>query len=200
MSGNTLSILPPLPWRELAEERYEDWMLRNGFPRTALERIGPQQGYEESRLAYWNGDRGLWIYGNPGAGKTTIATFAARELVLTQSIYRNAKFVTSADYFKLVRDFGSEESQDQVDRYIESPVLVIDDLGKAYEKTDFVIKETENLLRSRYNMGLVTIVTTNLNIAEVERMSKSLASFMNEAFVLMKVVGKDWRSQMRLEI
>lgn len=73
-------------------------------------------------------------------------------------------------------------------------LLIIDDLGKergtTYEDSAF-----DELLRSRYDKGLPTIVTTNVNRDNwKDQYGDAMGSFVYEAFHQVKIVSKDMRS------
>lgn len=73
-------------------------------------------------------------------------------------------------------------------------LLIIDDLGKergtTYEDAAF-----DELLRSRYDKGLPTIVTTNVNRENwKDQYGDAMGSFVYEAFHQVKITSKDLRS------
>jgi DNA replication protein DnaC len=73
-------------------------------------------------------------------------------------------------------------------------LLIIDDLGKergtSYEDSSF-----DELLRSRYDKGLPTIVTTNVNRENwKDQYGDAMGSFVYEAFHQVKIISKDLRS------
>lgn len=74
-------------------------------------------------------------------------------------------------------------------------VLVLDDLGKEYG-TDYTNTSFDEVLRSRYDRGLPTIVTTNV---EREKWKKdygaAMASFAFEAFTRVRILGEDNRKK-----
>jgi DNA replication protein DnaC len=72
-------------------------------------------------------------------------------------------------------------------------VLVLDDLGKEYgskyDDTSF-----DEILRSRYDKGLPTIVTTNVDRDKWKtKYGAAMGSFVYEAFNRVEVTGKDLR-------
>ena len=72
-------------------------------------------------------------------------------------------------------------------------ILVIDDLGKEYgskyDDTSF-----DEILRIRYDKGLPTIVTTNVKLENWEdKYGEAMASFANEAFNRVFIIGNDLR-------
>lgn len=119
--------------------------------------------------------RGLIIGGSVGIGKTTIAT-ALRLLLNSTSYYgyvmqMSAKYV--GDYYKF-RDEGDKwniyTGETKVQRFGVPPqpvckILFIDDLGmEEDEYKDYGTKTQPmaKLLHDRYERGLITIVSTNL--------------------------------------
>jgi DNA replication protein DnaC len=72
-------------------------------------------------------------------------------------------------------------------------ILVLDDLGKEYgskyDDTSF-----DEILRSRYDKGLPTIVTTNvLRENWAKQYGDAMGSFAHEAFNRVSIIGKDLR-------
>ena len=73
-------------------------------------------------------------------------------------------------------------------------VLVIDDLGKEYG-SEYNDSSFDEILRLRYDKALPTIVTTNVRLENWEAVYKeAMASFANEAFVRVPIVGVDLRA------
>ena len=73
-------------------------------------------------------------------------------------------------------------------------VLVIDDLGKEYG-SDYNDSSFDEILRLRYDKALPTIVTTNVRLENWEAVYKeAMASFANEAFVRVPIIGEDLRA------
>ena len=73
-------------------------------------------------------------------------------------------------------------------------ILVIDDLGKEYgskyDDTSF-----DEILRLRYDKALPTIVTTNVRLENWEtEYREAMASFAQEAFIRVPIVGADLRA------
>lgn len=147
---------------------------------------------------------GIMLSGEPGHGKTTLASVALQELIRTIPLevftpatsmpIRLGRFM---DYPKLLRTqkeaFHDEELQDEVKAfYGDSPrkeenvqVFVLDDLGKEYRtSTGWAENQFDALLRSRFNSGLPTIVTTNVPLKDWGNVyGESMGSFAHEAFI-----------------
>ena len=72
-------------------------------------------------------------------------------------------------------------------------VLVIDDLGKEYG-SKYDDSSFDEILRLRYDKGLPTIVTTNVRLENWEaQYGEAMASFANEAFIRVPIIGSDLR-------
>ena len=154
---------------------------------------------------------GLMLQGKPGHGKTTIASTALQRLIrgisgdVLGTPGRLPKRVGAfTDYPKLLRvqksQFGEdydEAVQAKLDGiYGDSdilnnvPVFVLDDIGKEYRTSSgWSENQFDALLRSRFNAGLPTIVTTNVPIEEWDIYGASMASFAHEAFIPLTIVA-----------
>ena len=62
--------------------------------------------------------------------------------------------------------YGREESRS--DKYLECTLLIIDDLGTEFSN-QFTLSTIYNLLNTRLNRGLATIISTNLSPDELAR-------------------------------
>lgn len=95
------------------------------------------------------------------------------------------------DMYQEIEGFHGRAADDR----LNVRVLVIDDLGKEYG-TDYTNTTFDEILRSRYDRGLPTIVTTNV---ERENWKKAygaaMASFAFEAFTRVRILGEDNRKK-----
>lgn len=72
-------------------------------------------------------------------------------------------------------------------------LLILDDLGKEYS-TKYTDASFDEILRSRYDRGLPTIVTTNVALKDwAMEYTEAMASFAKEAFHQVRIVGPDQR-------
>jgi DNA replication protein DnaC len=77
--------------------------------------------------------------------------------------------------------------------YLNVRILILDDLGKEL-KSDYNVAGFDELLRSRYDKGLPTIVTTNLERDQWKaKYGEAMGSFVYEAFNRVIIGGKDLR-------
>ena len=154
---------------------------------------------------------GLMLYGLPGRGKTTVAN------VLLQHVIRNAgaetlgmvpgKVVSRPCYFITYNALlelkgelmGDHEVSDDLlyngilgeaaDDAYNVRLLVLDDVGKEHASASGWQKNMlHHVLRTRFNNGLPTIVTTNIKLDDWEsHYGTATQSFVHEAFVYVNM-------------
>lgn len=111
----------------------------------------------------------LLLIGKTGTGKTHISTAIAREVITLgyDVIYDSAQNIVSdfeADKFR--SGYGQQEPRSE--KYLECDLLIIDDLGTEFS-SQFTVSCLYNLINSRRNKGMATIISTNLTAEELAR-------------------------------
>ena len=111
----------------------------------------------------------LLLIGSTGTGKTHISSSIANELIHRgyDVIYDSAQNIISdfeSDRFR--NSYGKEENKSE--KYLDCTLLIIDDLGTEFQNA-FTLSTIYNLLNSRQNRGLATILSTNLTPDELAR-------------------------------
>ena len=111
----------------------------------------------------------LLLIGSTGTGKTHLSTAIAREVIGRgfDVLYDSAQNIVSAfetDRFK--SGYGAYEPI--ADKYLECDLLIIDDLGTEFVN-QFTVSCLYNLLNTRQNQGLSTIISTNLSAEELPK-------------------------------
>ena len=113
--------------------------------------------------------RGLWLFGDTGTGKTTLAMLiskAALEAGKTVAIYSLPKLLA-----RIRRTYDSEPGGDSYISFFERltsvDLLHIDDLG-AEKRSDWVLEQLYALINERYESERSVLITTNLPHPDLE--------------------------------
>jgi DNA replication protein DnaC len=113
--------------------------------------------------------RGLWLFGDTGTGKTTLAMLiskAAIEAGKSVAIYSLPKLLA-----RIRRTYDSEPGGDSYlsffERLTSVDLLHIDDLG-AEKRSDWVLEQLYALVNERYEAQRSILITTNLPHPELE--------------------------------
>ncbi len=111
----------------------------------------------------------LLLIGKTGTGKTHISTAIAREVINLgyDVIYDTVQnIVADFEDDKFRRSYNTEELK--AEKYLECDLLIIDDLGTEFSN-QVTLSCIYNILNTRHNKGLATIISTNLDSAELAR-------------------------------
>jgi len=113
--------------------------------------------------------RGLWLFGDTGTGKTTLAMLiskAALEAGRSVAIYSLPKLLA-----RIRRTYDAEPGGDSYlaffERLTSVDLLHIDDLG-AEKRSDWVLEQLYALINERYEEERTVLITTNLPHDELE--------------------------------
>lgn len=110
----------------------------------------------------------LLLIGNTGTGKTHISTAIAREIISRgyDVIYDSAQnILADFDDDQFRRRYGEEPKST---KYLECDLLIIDDLGTEFT-TQFSVSCLYNLLNTRQNRSLATVISTNLTPEDLSK-------------------------------
>jgi len=147
-------------------------------------------------------DKGLFLIGPPGIGKSHLAVAAMKEAVLRTGA--RSLFYPVPELLKLIRSTYDRVARmaemDVLKPVLEADLLVLDDLGA--EKTSEWVDETLNLVvNTRYNERRPTIFTSNYEDEEqsergdtlVERVGGRVYSRLHEMCEFLEFGGVDYR-------
>jgi DNA replication protein DnaC len=139
--------------------------------------------------------RGLWIFGDTGTGKTTLAMLVSKQALEaghSVAIYSLPKLLA-----RIRRTYDSEPGGDSYLSLFEQltsvDLLHIDDLG-AEKRSDWVLEQLYSLVNERYEAQRSILVTTNLPHAELEeQIGARTVSRLNQVCDEIPLFGTDRR-------
>jgi hypothetical protein len=155
--------------------------------------------------------RGLLLCGQPGRGKTTLALSIIQDMLTKFSLesfspsdnrvlIRPCYFATFNDILDLKGFLMEDPTPEMATLYsgmlgechedaYNIRVLIIDDLGKEHASLSGWQKNTlHHVLRTRFNNGLPTIVTTNIELKDWAGLyGDATESFAREAFAYLPI-------------
>jgi DNA replication protein DnaC len=158
--------------------------------------------------------KGLMFWGTPGHGKTTLSLAILQEILSTfpmdafdvavnSPLIRPAYFATFNDILDLKGSMIEGPTDDEAVIYqgmlgeckndaYNIRVLIIDDIGKEHASLSGWQKNLlHHVLRTRFNNGLPTIVTTNIELEDWASLyGDATESFANEAFRYLPINSK----------
>ena len=140
------------------------------------------------------GDNLLFI-GKTGTGKTHLSTAIAKTVIELgyEVLYDSTQNIVAAfesDRFK--SGYGHRESESE--KYMECDLLILDDLGTEFVN-QFTVSCLYNLLNTRTNKGLSTVISTNLSHEELSKKyeDRIYSRIMGMNSTILLFVGKDHR-------
>ncbi len=124
--------------------------------------------------------RGLWLTGDVGTGKTSLAMIVSKAAV---EAGRSVAIYSLPRLLNLIRDeVGAENSLlDLLDRLSSVELLHIDDLG-AQHTTSWRLEQLYSIIDARYQAKRAIVATTNLMPSELaEQMGRRVLTTVSEA-------------------
>ena len=126
----------------------------------------------------------LLLIGTTGTGKTHVSTAIAKE-VISQGfdvLYDSVQNIVN-DFERDKFRSGYNAAEASSDKYLECDLLIIDDLGAEFV-TQFSVSALYNLINTRQNKGLSTIISTNLTAGEL--------AGKYEGRIYSRIIGADY--------
>lgn len=146
---------------------------------------------------FGKGSGSLLFLGGTGLGKTHISVAIAKRVIEGGNyvIYDTAQNVFSDFIYERFQRSYNDTSAIRTDKYFECDLLIIDDLGTEIG-SQAVTAFLYNLINTRINGGLSTVINTNLSHKEMlSTYDERVASRLFGEFLPYMFTGKDVRMQ-----
>lgn len=121
------------------------------------------KNYVDNFETFYKSNRGLLFWGTVGTGKSYAAACIANELLNRETPVVMTSFVK---VLQVIQD-NTENETEFVNRLCAARLLIIDDLGTE-RNTDYALEKVYNVIDSRYRTGKPLILTTNLNLQDMQ--------------------------------
>ena len=136
----------------------------------------------------------LLLIGTTGTGKTHISTAIAKAIISQgfDVLYDSVQnIVNDFERDKFKSGYNSEQTSE---KYNECDLLIIDDLGAEFI-TQFSVSALYNLINTRQNKGLSTIISTNLSASELagKYEGRIYSRIIGADYTVLRFVGDDRR-------
>ena len=139
----------------------------------------------------------IFIAGETGVGKTHLIKCMANELInLNHVVLLTSSFAMHQDFVKSYSTKDLEEKSYLLDRYLNSEILFIDDLGTELRNPTITLNYLYQVINERKMKRLPTIITSNLDLYDIkdyydERISSRIIDKSSSICVYIK--GNDLR-------
>lgn len=158
--------------------------------------LKPVEDYLDRMEDYIDRGKGLFISGPVGTGKTLLGHLVLKELVKKGVNCYATTFSQTVEAFTAGWS-SAEEKQRFAKRFMQSKVLLLDDLGKEFRRSNALQQTTfDHILRTRVQNARPTILTTNMNSAELRSgYGAAVLSLLVEQSIEVPLTGADFRLQ-----
>ena len=139
----------------------------------------------------------IYIAGDTGVGKTHLIKCMANELINLNHIVRfTTSFSMHQDFAKSYSTKDLDEKNNLLDKYLNTEILFIDDLGTELRQYNITINYLYQVLNERKVKRLPTIITSNLTLDDIkdyydERISSRIID--KDTAINVFIHGKDLR-------
>ena len=135
------------------------------------------------------------LIGSTGTGKTHISTAIAKTVIEKgyEVLYDSAQnIISSFENDRFRSGYGHYDPEG--DKYFECDLLIIDDLGTEFVN-QFTVSCLYNLINTRQNKGLRTIISTNLSPSQITSKyeDRIYSRIMGRDSKILHFIGKDNR-------
>ena len=162
--------------------------------------FGPQEAldtvkdYVQRSGEYIDRGIGLFFGGALGTGKSMLANLVLKELVKAGYDCHSTTFASTITSFTAGWN-SRDDAAWFADRFMYSQVLLLDDLGKEFRRSNQLHATTfDHILRTRVQGGRPTILTSNMTSSEVQKgYGAAVLSLLVEQSIEINLTGNDYR-------
>lgn len=136
----------------------------------------------------------ILMLGKTGLGKTHLS------LAIADTVLKRGYSAVYDSIINILQNierehFGREHSTETYDKIMDAELLILDDLGTEYE-TQFNNSTVYNIINTRMNRCMPTIISTNLDYAEIRRRYDArVVSRITAVYRCLEFRGEDVRFQ-----
>lgn len=185
--ASTLSAVIP---RRYAEVSFD----RNPVAQMPDIAVRPVRAFVRGLGEHLDHGRGLWLFGDVGTGKTTLAMLVAKsalEAGRSVAIYSLPRLLN--EIRRTYEDGNDRSYVDLLDRLAEVDLLHVDDLG-AEKSSAWVLEQLYAIVNARYEAQRSMVITTNLDRGPlVDQITERTVSRLEEMCEVIPVYGEDHR-------
>ena len=134
----------------------------------------------------------LFFIGKTGLGKTFLSSAIAKDLL--QKGY-NVAFDSIQNFLRAIENehFGRVVNTDTLQTLIDADLVILDDLGSEFS-SPFYSTALYNVINSRLNKELPTIISSNLSLSELQnKYDDRIISRITGMYAIINFIGKDIR-------
>jgi DNA replication protein DnaC len=165
---------------------------------SAPDQIQSVRRYVRDINANLDGGRGLWIQGDVGTGKTTLAMLVSKAAL---DAGRSVAIYSLPRLLNLLRESMDSDGGmlDFMDRLTAVDLLHLDDLG-AETKTEWVLEQLYSIVNARYEAERAIVATTNLMPDELSEQlgPRTVSRLVEICGDLIPLFGEDRRREFRV--
>lgn len=150
-------------------------------------------------LNFSENSENILLYGAPGLGKTFLSTSIAKVVSERGFSVAYDTSISILGHYESQKfgNFQSDESQKHINKYRNSDLFIIDDLGSEMS-TNFTTSAIYDIVNYRIMARKPMIINTNLIPIKIqERYSEAIASRMLGEFTQLRFMGNDIRAVKR---
>lgn len=141
---------------------------------------------------------GIFMLGKTGLGKTHLSLAIANKVI--SKGYSVAYDSIINFLMQVEREHFGKSDTDTLSMLLDVELLILDDLGAEYEKNSFYASTIYNIINTRLNKGLCTIISTNLSKEQFNaRYDDRIVSRLFAVFDYLRFYGEDIRYKKKYE-